>query len=164
VGTSEREVDRREVVFTSLFERHHLRIRHHIECLIDETADVDDLVADVFEVAWAKLRPESPMGLAWLLRTADNKVRDRDRRRRSRDRALGALSRGAGGCTALDEQGRFEVREALESLSHRERVVVVMTYWGELSAGEVAAVLHCSQASVWTALSRARAKMRHALV
>lgn len=104
------------------------------------------------------------MGLTWLLRTADNKVRDRDRRLRTRDRALEALSRNASERPfALDALDRFEVREALSALTDRERRVVVLTYWDELSAGEIAEVLRCSQGSVWTALSRARTKLRSRL-
>lgn len=162
-GDSGGEADRRRV-FEELYDSHWGRVRHHVECFVDDDAEVDELVADVFRVAWEKLRPETPMGLPWLLRTADNKMRDRERRSRSRDRALEALTRDAAAQKlALDALDKLEVREALLSLSDRERRVVVLTYWDELSAGEIAEVLRCSQGSVWTALSRARVKLRSKL-
>lgn len=148
-------------MFAELFERYWGRVRHHIECFVESDAEVDELVADVFRVAWEKLKPDSPMGLSWLLRTADNHLRDRDRRSRSRDRAVEALSRQVlARPFGLDALDRLEIRDALTALSVRERRVVIMTYWDELAAGEIAEVLRCSQGSVWTALSRARTKLR----
>lgn len=148
-------------MFAALFEENWGRVRHHIECFVEVDAEVDELVAEVFRVAWEKLKPYSPMGLTWLLRTADNKLQDRERRSRSRERALEALTREASARPfALDASDRFEVREALTALSERERRVVVLTYWDELSAGEIAEVLRCSQGAVWTALSRSRTKLR----
>lgn len=52
------------------------------------------------------------------------------------------------------------LQQAMKSLNARERQVVVLTYWDELSAGEIADVLRSSQAAVWTTLTRARAKLR----
>jgi RNA polymerase sigma factor (sigma-70 family) len=152
---------RRQRVFVELFEAHWARVRRHIECVVENDDEVDELVADVFRVGWEKLKPDSPMGLPWLLRTADNKLRDRERRSRSRDRALVALTRRASvRASEFDALDRLEVRDALSKLSARERRVVMMTYWDELSAGEIAEVMGCSQGSVWTLLSRARAKLR----
>lgn len=164
LGSSEVEAVRRRRVFDALFDEHWARVRHHVECFVEGDAEVDEIVADVFGVAWEKLRPDAPMGLPWLLRTADNKMRDRDRRRRSRDRALEALTREVSVRPfAMDALDRFVVRDALSVLSDRERRVVVLTYWDELSAGEIAEVLRCSQGAVWTALSRARTKLRSRL-
>lgn len=60
----------------------------------------------------------------------------------------------------IDHVDRLAVRDALTVLSEHERQVVILTYWDQLSAGEIAETLRCSQGSVWTALSRARTKLR----
>lgn len=152
---------RRREVFDELFEIYWGPVRHHIESFVVGDGEVDELVADVFRVAWEKLKPESPMGLTWLLHTAENKVRDWERRSRSRVRALQALSREVSARPLeLDALDRFEIRDAVSVLPDRERRVVILTYWDGLSAGEIAEVLRCSQGSVWTALSRARTKLR----
>lgn len=149
------------VVFRILFDEHLARVRRHLACYVDDPDEVDEIAAEVFTIAWRKLRPHSPMGLAWLLRTADNKLKDAARRHRSREQALVALTRGMREDTGdLHPLEALALREAMTSLSARERQVVVLTYWDELSAGETAAVLRCSPASVWTTLTRARAKLR----
>lgn len=157
-------VAQRRLLFAALFDQHWATVRHHIECFVDDDDEADELVADVFGLAWEKLRPDRPMGLPWLLRTADNKLRDRDRRARSRDRAMEAMVRGVREQPAgLDDLDRVAVRDAVAGLSDHERRVVVLTYWDELAAGEIAETLQCSQGSVWTTLSRARGKLRVSL-
>ncbi|WP_349427229.1 sigma-70 family RNA polymerase sigma factor [Microbacterium sp. LWS13-1.2] len=155
---------RKEAAFAALFEHFWVRVRRHVEAFVDDGDEVDELVSDVFGLAWEKLKPDRPMGLPWLLRTADNKVRDRDRRARSRSRAIDALVQGAAVQPgSLDDLDKVAVRDAVASLSGHERRVVILTYWDELSAGEIAETLRCSPGSVWTTLSRARGKLRDQL-
>lgn len=154
----------RAVAFRILFDEHLPRVRRHLACFVDDPDEVDEIAADVFVIAWRKFRPHSPMGLTWLLRTADNKLRDAARRDRSRERAILALTRGMReGSSELHPLEALALREAMTALTARERQVVVLTYWDELSAGETAAVLRCSPAAVWTTLTRARAKLRQRL-
>lgn len=149
------------VVYRRLFDEYWPRVRHHLECFIDDAEEVDELTAEVFLIAWRKLDPASPMGVRWFLRTADNKLRDRSRRARSRESAIDALTRGLSSPSEpLDPMEALALRRALASLNARERQVVVLTYWDELSAGEVAETLRTSPGAVWTTLTRARAKLR----
>jgi len=156
--------DHKDVVFRRLFDEHWSRVRHHLECFVDNQAEVDELTAEVFVVAWRKLDPSNPMPVTWFLRTADNKIRDRARRTRSKERAWEALVRGveAPG-PGLDLLEALAVRTAIAELSARERQVVVLTYWDDLSAREVAEVLRTSEGAVWTTLTRARTKLREKL-
>lgn len=156
--------EHKAVVYRRLFDENWPRVRRHLACFLDDADEVDELTAEVFVIAWKKLNPAQPMGLTWFLRTADNKVRDAHRRLRSRDRALDALTRGLQHTAeALHPLESLALREALASLNARERHVVVLTYWDDLTAGEVAEVLRCSQAAVWTTLTRARGKLRRQL-
>jgi len=156
--------DLRDAVFRRLFDEHWARVRHHLECFIDNQEEVDELAAEVFVVAWRKLDPSNPMPVTWFLRTADNKMRDRARRTRSKERAWEALARGAETPgSGLDPLEALAVRTAIAALSARERQVVVLTYWDDLSAREVAEVLRSSEGAVWTTLTRARAKLRDQL-
>lgn len=136
-----------------------VRVRRHIQRVVEDDAEADEIVADVFRIAWEKLNPRSPFRLPWLLRTADNRIRNRQKREVSRHRAMAALLRGTP-ARGEDPSDSIAVRRALETLTARERRVVTMTYWDQLSAGEIAEVLHMSQGSVWTMLTRARAKLR----
>lgn len=153
--------DPRAVVFRRLFDEYWARVRRYLECYVDDPDDVDELTAEVFVVAWRKLDPDRPMGLTWFLRTANNKLKDRMRRSRSRTRAMEALVRGLEDpVEPLDPWESLALRNALTALSARERQVVVLTYWNDLTAGEVAEVLRSSQGAVWTTLTRARTKLR----
>lgn len=152
---------RKEVVFRRLFDDYWPRVHRHLDCYIDDSDEVDEITAEIFTVAWRKLDAARPMPLTWFLRAANNKLRDRSRRVHSRERALEALVRGLENPSEeLDPLEVLALRAALTALSARERQIVVLTYWDELSAGEVAEVLRTSQNAVWTTLTRARAKLR----
>lgn len=156
--------DVRSTVYRRLFEEHWARVRHHVDCFVDDSSEVDEITAEVFAVAWRKLDPARPFAASWFLRTANNKLRDRTRSARSRERAMSALERRLENSSdPLDPLERIALRAAVRSLNARERQVVVLTYWDGLSAGEVAEVLHSSPAAVWTTLTRARAKLRREL-
>ncbi|WP_341955952.1 sigma-70 family RNA polymerase sigma factor [Microbacterium sp. LWH13-1.2] len=150
----------REVLYRTLFDEYWPRVRRHVACFVDNPEEVDEIAAEVFVVAWRKLNPAKPMGLRWFLRVADNKLRDVMRRGQSRTRAIEAMTRGMQASEELHPLEALALRQALQSLNARERQVVVLTYWDGLSAGEVSEVLRCSQAAVWTTLTRARQKLR----
>lgn len=150
----------KEVLYRTLFDEYWPRVRRHVACFVDNAEEVDEIAAEVFVVAWRKLNPAKPLGLRWFLRVADNKLRDVMRRGQSRTRAIEAMTRGMQASEELHPLEALALRQALQSLNARERQVVVLTYWDGLSAGEVSDVLRCSQASVWTTLTRARQKLR----
>ena len=150
----------KEVLYRTLFDEYWSRVRRHVACFVDNADEVDEIAAEVFVVAWRKLNPAKPMGLRWFLRVADNKLRDVMRRGQSRTRAIEAMTRGMQASEELHPLEALALRQALQSLNARERQVVVLTYWDGLSAGEVSEVLRCSQAAVWTTLTRARQKLR----
>lgn len=150
----------KEVLYRTLFDEYWPRVRRHVACFVDNAEEVDEIAAEVFVVAWRKLNPAKPMGLRWFLRVADNKLRDVMRRGQSRTRAIEAMTRGMQASEELHPLEALALRQALQSLNARERQVVVLTYWDGLSAGEVSEVLRCSQAAVWTTLTRARQKLR----
>lgn len=161
VGSAEALEAKKAAVFRELFDEFGPRVRHHLACFLDNPDEVDEIAAEVFVVAWRKLRPEKPLNLKWFMRTADNKLRDVTRSARSKRRALEALSRGiASRADSIHPLEALALRQAMTRLNARERQVVVLTYWDELAAGEVANILNCSQAAVWTTLSRARTKLR----
>lgn len=152
--------DSKEVVYRGLFDEYWPRVRRHLASYLENPDEVDEVAAEVFVVAWRKLTPSKPMGLQWFLRTADNKLRDVTRRDRSTRNVVDALTRRMQQDTELHPLEVVALRQALRDLNARERQVVVLTYWDGLTASEVSDVLRCSEAAVWTTLTRARAKLR----
>lgn len=67
-----------------------------------------------------------------------------------------------------DEMARVEDRDrlaaALAGLPHRQRAVVVLRYWEDLSEAEVAQTLGCSPGTVKSQAARALAKLRAVLL
>jgi RNA polymerase sigma-70 factor (sigma-E family) len=54
----------------------------------------------------------------------------------------------------------LDVRQALAALPARQRAIVVLRYWEDLSVAEVARLLGCPQGTVKTQASRGLAKLR----
>jgi RNA polymerase sigma-70 factor (ECF subfamily) len=57
----------------------------------------------------------------------------------------------------------LDVLEAVDRLSMRQRAVVVLTYWEDLTVEQVAGTLEISEGSVRRHLARARARLREVL-
>lgn len=133
--------------------------------------DVDDAVAEVFVVAWRKLDrvAEEPMTRAWLLRTAHNVVghslRSRDRRRalglRARQHAF--VNEAALARDPLVSDRAAAALLALASLPARDREVLTLLVWDELSHAEIATVLGCTENAVAIRLHQARKRMQERL-
>lgn len=154
----------RERVFTELYAQHWAAVQRHVECLVEEDSEVAEIVADVFLLAWRKLDVSRPLGVVWLLRACDNKLKDRARSQRAHARAIDAV-RAAHTHRNDDVLDTLAVQRAIATvLTPRERRIVMLAYWDRLAAGEIAELLRCTQGTVWTTLSRARGKLQAELV
>lgn len=152
---------RRDAAFAQLFEAHWGAVRHHIEGVVAEDAEVAQLVSEVFLWAWARADTERPIGRIALLRATDRLLRRRAGRISMRRTAIDAvLSR----MTGDDEQpgllGRAEVVRALGVLAPRERRIIMLTHWDGLAAGEIAQLLRMSEFRVRRMRDRARDRLR----
>ncbi len=126
----------------------------------DPTAD--EVVAEVFLIAWRRLDAISAEPLPWLLGVA-RKTLANHRRSRSRGAALNARI-GATLDTATGHAERdHAVLEALATLDPRDREVLLLIVWEGLRQQEVGTVLGVSRAAVATRLHRARKRLAEAL-
>ncbi len=116
-----------------------------------------DVVQEVFLRAWRQgsLRPETEK--AWLVRVAVNLCRDqqRSRWRRYIDRSVTPEELDLPVLPAENDV----IRE-VKRLPRREREVVVMHYWGNLSAQEIAEALRIGRATVYRRLESAHKKLK----
>lgn len=159
-GRSQARDSTREAVFKEIYDTLWAPLQRHVECTVDDDSEVAEIVSDVFLLAWRKLDTAKPLGLIWLIRAADNKLKDRERSSRARSRAMDTVHTVYVAPSDGDMLETLAVRHAIEKvLTLRERRVVKLAYWDQLAAGEIAELLRCSQASVWTTLSRARKKL-----
>lgn len=124
-------------------------------------SDAADVVADTFvRVIESRTWPEVDDRRAYLYRAVLDQVRMRHRstmRRRARE------MRAARPQSAHDVYVRPEVLEAMTVLSPRQRAVVVLTYWEDLTPKDVARRLDVAEGTVRRHLARARAKLREVI-
>lgn len=116
-----------------------------------------DVVQETFLRAWrtGNLRPETEK--PWLVRVAVNLCRDQQRSRwwRHTDRSVTPEELDVPVLPA-----ESDVIRAVKALPRREREVVVMHYWGNLSAQEMAHALHIGRATVYRRLESARKRLK----
>jgi RNA polymerase sigma-70 factor (ECF subfamily) len=139
-------------------------------------ADAEDAVQDAFVKAFYALprfRPGSAFR-PWLLRIVANESRNR-RRAAGRREALalrfqGEASAPPGGASGgaasspealtLDAEQNRALVEALGLLEERDREVIVLRYFLDLSEAEMASALDCARGTVKSRLSRALVRLR----
>jgi RNA polymerase sigma-70 factor, ECF subfamily len=127
-------------------------------------AQVEDLAAEAFSIAWRKWRAVPSDPLPWLLRTALNlllNARRKDRLHLPLDAA--ELYRSADSdaddlIAARDSARRTLI--ALAGLSATDREAIMLTAWDGLTAGQAAAVCGCSTGAFRVRLHRARAALK----
>lgn len=154
----------RRAAFQELFEAHHERIVRYVYSQLGDDLTAEDVAGEVFRVAWQKLDPDAPFGVAWLMRTAMHKVRDLQRKNARGEVAATTLSMRAPDPDHEDgELDRLVVIDAMSRLPAKDRQILQLTYWQDLSAGEIAEVLRMRQGAVWTRLHRARARLKELL-
>nr|WP_281166850.1 sigma-70 family RNA polymerase sigma factor [Microbacterium luticocti] len=146
--------------FVDLYNAHFGTVLRFVERRAGGGGDAEDITVETFAAAWGA-GSHVEVTLPWLFTVARNKIKDYYRANARRREAEGRVMSDA---IVADEDlaqiERLAVREAVASLTPRERDVVELTYWDDLSAEQVAEVLGCKVGAVWTALSRGRASLR----
>jgi RNA polymerase sigma factor (sigma-70 family) len=168
VVDADRVGERREESFTALYVEHYPAIYAYVHRrLVGLGAEVSDVVADVFSVAWRRLDnvPEAPEDRLWLYAVARRCVARAHRSGWRRWRLRARLSQEARATTeGRSEDARVSlVREAMERLRPVDREVLRLVMWEGLAHAEAAQVLGCSTNAVAVRLHRARKRLRTAL-
>ena len=122
-----------------------------------------DLVQDALErtgLAWPRVvRKDAPD--AYVRRAIVNGYTSHFRKRR-RERLVDALPERP--VTAVDPPGTTDgIWRVLATLPPRQRAVLVLRYYEDLSEAEIASILGCSPGTVKSAASRAMATLRPVL-
>jgi RNA polymerase sigma-70 factor (ECF subfamily) len=140
--------------------------RVHAYALRRSTPSVaDDVVAEVFLVAWRRLdqMPAEPLG--WLLGVARRVLANR-RRTESRAAALrDRLARHAAPAPSAPADSELEdrVQRALAGLAERDRELLLLIAWEGLRVNEAAQALGVRSGTLAVRLHRARQRLAEAL-
>ena len=134
-------------------------------------ADAADVVARTFAVAWRRVDhvPPAPQDRLWLYGVARRTVSDHLRAGRRRARLQVRLSQHAW-CAAPVAAGHAStggalelVADAIDALARRDREVLQLLLWDDLTHSEAADVLGCSVNAVEIRFRRARRHVRAAM-
>jgi RNA polymerase sigma factor (sigma-70 family) len=128
--------------------------------------EAEDVVQDALVKAYRNLagfRPGGPFR-AWLLRIvtneASNRRRSAGRRAHLALRVRDDLSSASPEELALDRARARVLTEALAQLETRDREVVALRFFAELSEAEMAVAMDCAPGTVKSRLSRALDRLR----
>lgn len=164
-GPGVRDAERR---MDALFSDHYSDLYRYAVRRCDSAEDAEDLVAEVFLVAWRRMDdlPDGNEARLWLFGTArllrSNQRRGHGRRQRLLHKLRVGRRPPASGLPHADTFAP-EVHEALTSLDAADREVLLLAAWEELPAPEIAVVLEITPAAARKRLERARRRFREAL-
>lgn len=161
--------------FERLWSEHGRAVLRYAQRRVAE-ADVDDVVSEVFVVAWRRIEEVPAFALPWLLGVARG-VSTNARRAQQRRLALAfrlvereELSRRDGEgfpaqvpASSPPTAQAGALHAALAQLSEADREALTLIAWEELSPAEAAQALGCTRATLAVRLHRARRRLRAAL-
>jgi RNA polymerase sigma factor (sigma-70 family) len=162
VATATEPVDEARLAFESLYRSSRDDLFAYLAGLLRDRSAAEEVTAQAFERAWRRRRQLDPgrgSPRAWLFGIARNAGLD-ELRRRSR---VAELQEVAGEDMTEATAERAAVRQALGSLSGRERELVALKYFAGLSNAEIAAVVGTSESNAGTRLHRVIQKLRRSL-
>ncbi len=150
-----------------LYATHYRRLVRLSVLLVRDVETAEEVVQDSFVAMhgrWRSLRdPEK--GLAYLRQTVVNRSRSVLRRRGVAARHVPTPMPDAGPADegVLAQARRTQVLDALRALPDRQREVIALRYYLDMSEAEIAETLGISRGSVKSHASRGAAALRHLL-
>jgi RNA polymerase sigma-70 factor (ECF subfamily) len=142
--------------------RPHLSAMARLSARLAVGADRDDVVQEALARAWSKRgQYDGSRGTpsAWLLAITADQARKAVRRLRP----VTELGDHDAVEARPDVEALVDVDQALGELSTRQRLAVDCYYFADLSVADTAAVMGCSEGTVKSTLSDARARLRSLL-
>lgn len=150
--------------FVAVYTQHLPAVSRYLARRVDR-ADVDDIAADVFAIAWQKRGSVTPgEELPWLYRIAAFQVANHRRRLAARASVLGLLSVPDSAPSAESlVTADAELARAWASIGPRDREVLALVVLDDLSVGDAAVALGVSANAVSIRLHRAKKALAAAL-
>lgn len=159
-----------EDAFAQLMQRHLPVVTATAQRMLGNAAEADEVAQETFLRLWRHApdwRQDAGATVrSWLLRVGINLSLDHLRRRRSvplEHEELIEDERPSAEENYERQQQREQIQQALLKLPERQRSVMVLAYFEDMTAGEVATVTGQSRSAVEALLVRARRNMRNYL-
>jgi RNA polymerase sigma factor (sigma-70 family) len=159
--------------FGAIFDRHAAEVLRYVHARLGP-GPAEDAVAEIFLAAFrnrARYDPARADVLPWLYGIATRVIGKHRRAERQQQRLVQRIERDravddiADRCAerAVADQLRPGIAAAVSRLSRRDRDLLLLIAWAELTYGEAAQALGVPVGTIRSRLNRIRAKMREAL-
>lgn len=157
-----------QAAFGELFEHYKNLVYKTAYLLLDNPYEAEDALQEIFVKVYGSLDRYDPARGAfstWLYRMTVNHCLNQRRKARPRAELVEAYGAGEAPARSVEERLADEeaVRKALQSLSGKLRVVIVLRYYHELSYAEIAQILDIPLGTVQSRLNQALKKTQQAL-
>ncbi|MFH5880682.1 RNA polymerase sigma factor [Arthrobacter sp. NA-172] len=149
----------RELAFVTLHKDCYPRVFGFVRRRVTDAELAQELAADVFRVAWQEWDEAGVTEPAWLFAVARNLLGNAYRSH-ERQQALHLRLKESASFTDTDTEDNEMVEQAMAALREKDRDVLQLAYWDELSIAEIAGVLQCSESAARVRLHRAREAFR----
>jgi RNA polymerase sigma-70 factor (sigma-E family) len=153
--------DREDDAFTAFVHQNHRRLLHTAELLTGDRGRAEDLLQTVLVRAyqrWSRIAQDNPVG--YLRAALVNAHTDWWRRRSSWERPVAAPAEHLATADPTGRvAGRDAVLRALAPLTRRERAVIVLRFYEDLTVPQIADVLRIPAGTVKSTCARALAKL-----
>jgi RNA polymerase sigma-70 factor (sigma-E family) len=156
---------------TELYAAHYRALVRLAALLVRHSGEAEEIVQDAFvamHAKWRRLR-DPHQALGYLRQTVVNRARSSQRRHAVADRHSNATADDyrriapSAEQQAMSSDTRARVMDALDRLPTRQREVLILRYYSDLSERDIAATLGISQGAVKSHASRGVAALRTTL-
>ncbi len=160
----------REQALELFYRRYHAPVFHFAQRLVNNAADADEIVNETMLAVWraaARFEGDSRVR-TWLFGIVNHRAIDLlRRRRRSVADEIEDIIDESPGCSITDVisgvQDAGHVRNCVEQLPERQRVVVHLAFFEELSYPEVAEALNVPVGTIKTRVMHAKLRLQRCL-
>jgi RNA polymerase sigma-70 factor, ECF subfamily len=139
--------------------RKYLVNRHRAGDLLD----TDDLVAEVFGIAWQRLDDiPGNAETAWLITVARNRLMNMRSKQSRRQHTWASQAKAPAEAPAAEDEAiaRVTLQAGIDALTSTEREIFTLSVWEGLSTHEISQVLGITENTARVRLSRAKSTLR----
>lgn len=158
--------------FSKIYDAYYSRIYNYVRARVINSCIAEDLTSQIFERVYLKLATychDKGSFSAWIYKIAQNIIRDYLRARKNTAFPLDETA-----CAVSDTSSRIEdeicraeikelLAEALSFLNERERNIIALKFWSDLTNREIAELLSLTDSNVGVTLFRAMRKLKNTL-
>src|SRR5262249_6960742 len=167
---------RRHDALAELYDRHGKRLRATIDGVVQEEAEADDVLQEIFVQIWeeaGRYSPKAGKPLGWMVTIARRRAIDRLRRRQAYSRVRERYqkrvieqtpnsSREANDVFVLNDLRQF-LKQCMRVLPRLQREALELAFFKGLSHREIAATTRAPLGTVKTRLELGLQKLTHAI-